>query len=100
MEIKMISTRANPLLGRREIAFEVVDDTTPSRESVRKMLASTLKVDLDLVWVRKLETQTGTHRTVGLAHVYEDGSRALLIEPKYIIVRNRPEMGGEKRGEG
>lgn len=98
MKIRMISTRFNPLLDRREISFEMVEEVTPSRERVRKELAETLKVDLEKVWVRKLETQTGTHRTVGLAHVYESEARALKIEPKHIINRNKPETGS-KEGE-
>lgn len=92
MKMRVISTRLNPLLDRREIYFEIVDDSTPSRDRVRKELAAHLKVDLERVWIRKLETQTGTHRTIGRAHVYEKGSRALLIEPKYIINRNKAEI--------
>lgn len=99
MKIRMISTRSNPLLGRREVSFEVVEEVTPSRGKVRKELAEALKVDLERVWIRKLETQTGTHRTVGLAHVYENEARALLIEPKHIISRNKSEARGKERRE-
>ena len=48
-----------------------------------------LKVELDRVWVRSIETKTGTHTTVGLAHVYKDPGKALVVEPDYIIQRNQ-----------
>ncbi len=96
--MRMISTRLNPLLDRREIYFEIVDESTPSRNRVRRELAAQLKVDLERVWIRKLETQTGTRRTIGRAHIYEEGSRALLVEPKYIINRNKAEIRS-KEGE-
>ena len=55
-----------------------------------------LKVELDKVWVRSIETKTGTHTTVGLAHVYKDPGKALIVEPDYIIQRNqKPEAVAE-----
>ena len=57
---------------------------------MRRELAEMLKADLDRVWLRRLETKTGTHRTVGLAHVYDDAAKALEVEPEHIIRRNQP----------
>ena len=57
---------------------------------MRRELADMLKADLDRVWLRRLETKTGTHRTVGLAHVYDDAAKALEVEPEHIIRRNQP----------
>ena len=55
-----------------------------------------LKVELDRVWVRSIETKTGTRTTVGLAHVYKDPGKALVVEPDYIIQRNqKPEAVAE-----
>jgi ribosomal protein S24E len=88
-KIEMTSTRANPLIKRREVAFEIEEAATPRRVDVRRELAVMLKADLDRVWVRRMETKTGTHRTLGLAHVYDDASQALGVEPKHIIERNR-----------
>lgn len=48
-----------------------------------------MKVELDQVWVRSIETKTGTHKTVGLAHVYIDPGKALVVEPEYILQRNQ-----------
>ena len=55
-----------------------------------------MKVELDHVWVRSIETKTGTRTTVGLAHVYKDPGKALVVEPDYIIQRNqKPEKVAE-----
>lgn len=97
MKMDLISTKKNPLLGRREIMFEIQEPATPSRSSVRRDIAVLMKVELDQVYVKSLETKTGTHRTIGLAHVYDDTSVALQVEPKHIIQRNNsPESEPER----
>ena len=58
-----------------------------------------LKADLDRVWVRQMETKTGTHRTFGLAHVYDDAERAHEVEPEHIIGRNQPPQGSAAEAE-
>jgi len=80
----------NPLIGRKEVTFEIHGAATPRRVEVRQELAATMKADLDRVWVRRMQTKTGTHRTVGLAHVYDDAAKALEVEPEHIVKRNRP----------
>ncbi len=53
-------------------------------------------MELDRVWVRSIKTKTGTRTTVGLAHVYKDPGKALVVEPDYIIQRNqKPEAVAE-----
>jgi ribosomal protein S24E len=83
------TTRTNPLIGRKEIEFEIKEQATPSRAEVRRDIAVIMKTDLDKVWVRQIETKTGTNTTVGLVHVYDDGAKALRVEPEHIIKRNQ-----------
>jgi small subunit ribosomal protein S24e len=93
MEIKIISEKQNPLLKRKEVYFQVEHSqtgNTPPRLEVRKAVATALKKDADLVFVKKIETKTGTHTAVGLANVYDSVEQAKLIEPKYIVKRNVP----------
>lgn len=79
------------------MTFEILEPSTPRRSEVRRELAVLLKTDLDKIWVRKMETKTGTRRTVGLAHVYEDVAKALQIEPEHIILRNQqPEQQAQE----
>lgn len=108
MKIKVTSKRRNPLLKRREVAFEVDHKqagSTPPRLQVRKELASLLKSDLELVYVKRLETRTGTMVAVGEANAYDNVEDAKLVEPDYVIARNIPpvtpeeEKASEKLGE-
>lgn len=89
MKIELISTKMNPLLGRREVAFEIQQPSTPSRVDTRKEIAAQMKVDLERVYIVKLETKTGTQKTVGRAHVYDTVERALLVERDHIMERNK-----------
>ncbi len=100
MEVKVISERKNPLLKRREVDFRVEHNqtgSTPPRLEVRKAVANVLETDANLVFVKKLETKTGTHTAVGLANVYDSAEQAKLIEPEYIIKRNAPPEKPEKK---
>jgi small subunit ribosomal protein S24e len=93
MEVKIVSEKENPLLKRKEVCFRVEHSqtgNTPPRLEVRKALATTLKKDADLVFVKKMETKTGTRTAVGFANVYDSVEQAKLIEPKYIVKRNAP----------
>jgi small subunit ribosomal protein S24e len=92
MEIKITSQRENPLLKRKEVQFEVdhSNGSTPPRPEVRRALSDALKSNLDLVFIKKFETKTGTHAAAGMANVYESFEQAKLIEPEYIMKRNAP----------
>ncbi|MBQ04478.1 30S ribosomal protein S24e [Candidatus Bathyarchaeota archaeon] len=101
LKTNLKSTKDNPLLGRREITFEIREQSTPSRAKVRRELAVLMKVELDRVWVRNIETKKGTHTTVGLVHVYQDPENAILVEPDYIIKRNqKPEAVAKSEEQG
>jgi ribosomal protein S24E len=102
MKVKIVSKKHNPLLKRKEVVFEVEHtDTrgTPPRLEVRKELASKLKTKLDLVYVRKVETKTGTMIAVGEANAYDSIEQAQLLEPKHIVARNTPPEKTEKKEE-
>ncbi|MGD2066241.1 MAG: 30S ribosomal protein S24e [Candidatus Bathyarchaeota archaeon] len=91
MKLKIVSKEKNPLLKRTEIAFSIDHDQTggtPSRTEVRTQLASLLKTKLELVYVKHLETKTGTMAAVGEANAYESAEQAKLVEPKHIFARN------------
>ncbi len=93
MKIKVVSQEFNPLLKRKEIVFEVEHADTggsPPRSEVRKKLASKLKKNLELVYVRKMETKTGTMIAVGEANAYDSVEQAKLLEPEHVVARNVP----------
>lgn len=93
MKVKIISKEQNPLLKRKEVTFSIEHDQyggTPTRGEVRNQLAKMLKTDLELVYVKQLETKTGTTVAIGEANAYETVEQAKLVEPKHIIARNTP----------
>jgi len=103
MEVKIISDKENSLLKRREIYFYVEHGQTgctPPRLEIRSAVANALKTDTNLVFVKKLETKTGTHMAAGMANVYDSIEQAKLIEPEYIIKRNVPPEKPKEEEEG
>jgi ribosomal protein S24E len=103
MDVKVVSKKKNSLLKRQEVHFQVEHNqtgSTPPRLETRKAVAKALKIDVDLVFVKKLETKTGTHTAVGLANVYDSVEQASFVEPEYITKRNVPaEKPEEQKGE-
>ena len=89
MKLDLTSVKKNPLFNRQEVEFKVEQAATPSRSNIRVGIAVALKTDLNQVYVREITTKTGTHTTMGKAHVYDDAAQALEIEPKYIVERNQ-----------
>ncbi len=97
-----MSQKKNPLLKRNEIQFQVEHSqtgSTPPRTEVRKAIANILKKDENVVFVKKLQTKTGSVIAVGLANVYDSLEQARLIEPNYIIKRNIPPEKKEEEKE-
>jgi len=102
MKVKIASEEYNPLLKRREVAFEVEHTETrgtPPRFEVRKRLAALLKTDLELVYVKRVETKRGTMVAVGEANAYDSIEQAKLVEPKHIVARNMPPEKQEEKEE-
>ncbi|MDH5495568.1 MAG: hypothetical protein OEY24_07720 [Candidatus Bathyarchaeota archaeon] len=93
MKIKILSQKYNPLLKRKEVVFEVdhsQEGQTSPRLELRKNLASILKARVDLIFLEKVETKTGTMTAIGEANTYESPEQAKLVEPEHIIARNAP----------
>lgn len=93
MEIKIISEKENPLLKRKEVQFMVAHDeagSTPTRLETRKSVAAALKANIDLVFIKRFVTKTGTRTAYGYANIYDSINQAKLVEPTYIVERNVP----------
>lgn len=99
MKLELTSTKNNPIMGRKELAFRIEEPSTPNRAEVRREIAVAMRTDVDKVYVRSLSTTSGTRVTAGVAHVYNDAAKALEIEPKYIVARNNPTEEAEKAEE-
>ena len=93
MEVKIVSTKKNPLLKRKEVDFRVEKSPkgkTPARLEVKKAIAAELKINEEMVFIKKMRTMTGTNIAVGIANAYETVEQAKFIEPEYIRKRNSP----------
>ena len=93
MEVKIVSKKDNSLLKRKEVYFKLdhgQTGSTPQRLEVKKAVATELKTNSDLVFIKRLKTKTGTHLADGVANVYDTLEQAKRIEPEYIIKRNIP----------
>ncbi len=93
MQVKIESTKDNPLLKRKEVGFTIVQgpkEKTPERLEVRKAVAIEMKIGDDVVFIKKMRTKTGTSITQGVANVYQSVIQAKIVEPEYIRKRNSP----------
>ena len=91
MEVKLVSVKNNPLLNRKEVDFLVETKTqvkTPSRANIKKSIADQMKISEEIVFIKKMQTLTGSNMTVGIANVYDSTTQANLIEADHIRKRN------------
>jgi small subunit ribosomal protein S24e len=106
LQVKILSQKYNPLLKRKEIAFEIdhsQEGQTTSRSELRNSLASLLKTKVDLIHVKKIKTKTGTMIAVGEANAYDTVEQAKTVERDHIIARDTPpkkKIEEEKHAEG
>ncbi|GGM75568.1 30S ribosomal protein S24e [Thermogymnomonas acidicola] len=89
-ELKVLETRDNVLLKRKEVRYRVLfgREPTPKRDEVRQLLARNLGVDSSLVIVDRNLQEAGQHAITGYAKVYRDRESAMLYEPDYELIRN------------
>jgi ribosomal protein S24E len=93
MQVKIDSTKNNPLLKRKEVGFTIVSgpkEKTPKRLDVKKGVAIEMQIGDEVVFIKRMHTKTGTSITVGDANVYQSVAQAKLVEPEYIRKRNSP----------
>jgi ribosomal protein S24E len=93
MQVKIDSTKDNPLLKRKEVVFTIISgskEKTPQRIEVKKAVAVEMKIGDDVVFIKRMRTKTGTNITVGDANVYQSINQANSVEPEYIRKRNSP----------
>lgn len=93
MQIKIESTKDNPLLKRTEVGFTIVQgpkEKTPQRLEVKKAVAAEMKIGGEVVFIKHMRTKTGTNITQGFANIYQSVAQAKLVEPEYIRKRNSP----------
>ena len=100
-DVKMyvIEEKYNPLIKRIEITGLIyhIGKGSPARKNIREKVANAYNKPIDVVYIRKLESEFGIGRTRALIHIYDSVERALAFEPKHIIQRD---TGKKEKGEG
>ena len=74
MQVKIDSTKDNPLLKRKEVGFTIIQgpkEKTPPRLEVKKAVATEMKIGDEVVFIKHMRTKTGTSITEGVANVYQ-----------------------------
>jgi small subunit ribosomal protein S24e len=99
MEIKIVSTKENPLLKRKEVGFTITQgpkEKTPQRLDAKRAVANAVQVKETVVYIKSMRTLTGTSITNGFANVYQTVEQAQIVEPDHIRKRNNPEKPKEE----
>ncbi|ADY01334.1 30S ribosomal protein S24e [Vulcanisaeta moutnovskia 768-28] len=96
--LKLLNIRENKVFGRKEVSAEAwhVGLPTPSRLQLREEIAKAMGVDVKQVYVVRVITEYGRHRSTIEAHVYDDLSTGERIEPLYVKLRNIPKEEAKK----
>lgn len=104
MELDVVERKVNPFFMREEIRFTVRhEDRTPSREEVKKVIASTVGWDEGLIVIVELQPKLGKRECDGVAHLYKDRESMLAFEMKHLLIRNKvieKQEGGGTSGGG
>ena len=84
MNIKLIKEREAPLLARKRLSFEIdySGSKTPSKDDVKKTVASLQKIKEDLVAVRHIYPRFGSSKAKIIVHIYKTLKDLKRYEPK------------------
>lgn len=101
MDIEITEKKENPLLDRMDVRFVIQHEgeKTPTREQVRKALASALGKKAELTVIDNMESHFGRGSTKGFAKVYVDVEKARYHERDYILKRNGLFVEAKKKEE-
>lgn len=93
---EVVEEKYNPLIKRLELLIKLshIGKGTPSRGVVRKAIAQAFNVDINRVYVRKIESEYGWGVTRVEVHIYDSPERAKMFEPEHIIKRNEYAVQG------
>jgi len=90
VEIRILEDKANPLMKRHELRFEVAHATaaTPSRDAVRGELSKLVSAPKDRVIIERMHARFGTAVTRGDAVVYDSAEAVKATVRDHILIRN------------
>ncbi|MCS3901041.1 30S ribosomal protein S24e [Methanococcus voltae] len=90
MDIKVVSEKNNPLLGRKEVKFALkYEGATPAVKDVKMKLVAILNANKELLVIDELAQEFGKMEANGYAKIYESEEAMNSIEKKSIIEKNK-----------
>ncbi|RLE42154.1 hypothetical protein DRJ48_04165 [Candidatus Woesearchaeota archaeon] len=99
MKVTISEERKNPLMNRTEYIGEIhFEAATPPRYEMKLAIAKHLKVNPELVIVKKVRNVFGEKRVLFKAHVYKS-LKELEKVSKVLIRKNKKPEAGEKAEE-
>lgn len=89
MDGKIINSKENRILGRREIAADVsFEKSTPPRKEIKDFLCGKIGANPESAVISNISSKFGSRSAVVILHVYADKKAALATEPRHILVRD------------
>ena len=97
MNIKILNSKDNKLIGRKEIEFEMDYEKMPKREEILEMLSKVGKYNKEFLIIKEIKNVNGIRKSKGIAYEYENKEKIEKFEPKYRIKRWK--VGKEEKKE-
>ncbi|MBI2671792.1 hypothetical protein HYX16_02565 [Candidatus Woesearchaeota archaeon] len=83
MNIKVVNEKEEKLLNRKDILINLdFEDKTPSREVIKKELVEKLKIDPELLKIKKIQQEFGDRKAKVFAYLYNSKESLNKIEVK------------------
>ncbi|MBI5223576.1 hypothetical protein HY990_04080 [Candidatus Micrarchaeota archaeon] len=88
MNVNIVSTVENKLLGRKEVTAEIsFDGTTPKRAELKSGVCTKVAGNPDNSALRRVSSKFGKKLVSVLLHVYPTKESMMATEPVYVKVR-------------
>lgn len=93
--MEILKENKMPLLGRKQVELktEFMKQPTPSKEELKKQIATKLKVDESVLTIRKVEQKFGSNTCTITVNVYNSPE----LMQKYEVYKKKPK---KKAAEG
>lgn len=89
MKLEIISEKDTPLLSRKRISMMAnYTGTTPSRDVLKKEIATKLNKGKNLIIIKHIYGRFGAQRCKIIVHVYDDEKTLKRIEEGYLIKKH------------
>jgi ribosomal protein S24E len=100
MNLQIVEQKMNPLLSRKEIKARLTyDKATPSKDELKKQIASGMKTSADLLVIKHIYPAYGDRRAEVLFYLYDTPESVKKIEGEKKTKKKPAKGAGEKKEE-